>query len=135
MVQPNLLLPMAFGFSAIVYLWLAVRVSKASAESEYNAISYFLYLIAAMIAGSAFAYGATDEIMAGIGRSLSFFSTGFLPVVLYIIYREYTVGPPHTAVLALLWVVPAVVTILAITNPLHHMIWTIVETADGTRIM
>ena len=133
MEQLNLVLPTTFGFSALMYLWLAVRVSRASAQSENNAISYFLFLIAAMVAGSAFAFGATDENMYGIGRTLTFFSAGFLPIVFYSIYREYTVGPPHALVLAVLSIVPVITTVLAITNPLHHMIWTIVETADGSR--
>ena len=94
---------------------------------------YFLFLIAAMVAGTAFAFGATGENMYGIGRTLTFFSSGFLPIVIYTIYREYTVGPPTALVLAALWIVPVATTVLVITNPLHHMIWTMVETADGSR--
>ena len=133
MQQLSLVLPTALGFAAVIYLWLAVRVSRASAESENNAISYFLFLIAAMVAGSAINYGTTDETLYGVGRTLTFFSAGFLPVVLYTIYREYTVGPAHPLVLALLSVVPAITIILAISNPLHHMIWTTVDTLDGSR--
>lgn len=133
MEQLTLILPTVFGLSALIYLWLSVRVSRASAQSENYAISYFLFLIGAMVAGTAFAFGATDENMYGIGRTLTFFSSGFLPIVLYTIYREYTVGPPSALVLAVMWMVPVASTVLAITNPLHHMIWTIVETADGGR--
>jgi len=133
MEQLTLVLPAVFGFSALVYLWLAIRVSRASAQSENNAISFFLFLIGAMVAGTAFSFGTTDENMYGIGRTLTFFSSGFLPIVLYTIYREYTVGPPSPLVLGVLWVVPVATTILAITNPLHHLIWTIVATADGSR--
>lgn len=133
MTQLELVLPTAFGFAALIYLWLAVRVSRASTQSANNAISYCLFLIAAMVAGSAFSYGATDPNLYGIGRTLSLFSAGFLPVVLYAIYREYTVGPPRPFVLAFLWIIPVISTLLAVTNPLHNMIWTIVETADGMR--
>jgi hypothetical protein len=48
-----------------------------------------------MVAGSAFAYNTTDENLYGIGRTLSFFSASFLPVALYMIYREFTVGRPE----------------------------------------
>ena len=133
MEQLHLVLPTAFGFSSLIYLWLAVRVSRASAQGENNAISYFLFLIAAMVAGSGFTFGATDENMYGIGRTLTFFSAGFLPIVLYSIYREYTVGPPSAFVLAVMWIVPVISIVLSITNPLHHMIWTVVETSDGIR--
>ena len=117
MQQLSLVLPTALGFAAVIYLWLAVRVSRASAESENNAISYFLFLIAAMVAGSAINYGTTDETLYGVGRTLAFFSAGFLPVVLYTIYREYTIGPAHPLVLALLSVVPAITMINAGMTP------------------
>ena len=93
-------------------------------------VSYFLFLIGAMVAGSAFSYDTVDANFYGIGRTLSFFSASFLPVALYIIYREFTDGRPSALVLALLSIVPIATTALTITNPLHHMIWTIIE-ADG----
>jgi len=128
----NLILPPAFGLAAALYLWLAVRVSRASADSSNSAISYFLFLIGSMVAGSAFAYDTTDANLYGIGRSLSFLSASFLPIVLYMIYREFTVGRPSALVLAVLSIVPVATTLLTMTNPLHHMIWTIVE-EDGVR--
>ena len=133
MQQLSPILPTAFGFGALIYLWLAIKVSRASTQSENNAISYFLFLIAAMVAGSAFSYGATDEHLYGIGRTLSFFSAGFLPIVLYTIYRQYTVGLPRAFVLAMLSIIPVITAALAVTNPLHHMIWAVVDTVDGTR--
>ena len=126
----DLILPAVFGMAAVLYLGLAVRVSRASVDLSNNAISYFLFLIGMMVAGSAFAYNTTDGNIYGIGRTLSFFSASFLPVVLYTIYREFTVGRPGTLVMIALTVVPVATTVLTITNPLHHMIWTIVE-ADG----
>jgi hypothetical protein len=126
----DLILPAAFGLAAVIYLWLAVRVSRASGDSSTNAISYFLFLIGTMVAGSAFAYNATDENIHGIGRTLSFLSGGFLPVVLYMIYREFTVGRPGKLALAVLSIVPVATTLLTITNPLHDMIWSTVE-VDG----
>ena len=119
----GLVLPGVFGMAAILYLWLAVRVSRASTESSSNAISYFLFLIGTMIAGSAFAYGTDDANIYGIGRTLTFFSAGFLPVVLYSIYREFTVGRPHPLVLAVLSIIPVISTGLAMTNPVHHLMW------------
>jgi len=128
----NLILPPVFGLTAALYLWLAVRVSRASIDSSNSAISYFLFLIGSMVAGSAFAYDTTDANLYGIGRSLSFLSASFLPIVLYMIYREFTVGRPGALVLAVLSIVPVSTTLLTMTNPLHHMIWTIVE-EDGVR--
>lgn len=129
----DLILPMVFGLAACLYLWLAVRVLRLAPEPESNSVSYFLFLIAAMVASCAFVYGATDQNLYGIGRVLGFFSGGFLPVVLYLIYREYTVGRPGSLWLGLLCIVPAVTTLLALTNPLHHVLWDVVDTADGVR--
>jgi len=130
MDQLDAVLPGIFAFAAIVYLWLAVRVSRVSDASSNNAISYFLFLVGMMVAGSAFSHNATDPNIFGIGRTLAFFSAGFLPVVLFRIYREFTVGNPHGLVLALLSIIPLITTVLAMTNELHHMIWTVVE-VDG----
>lgn len=121
------ILPPVFVFTTVLYLWMAVRVSRASIESANNTVSYFLFLIGLMTAGSAFAYGATDAYMYGIGRTLTFFSSGFVPVALYTIYREFTVGRPHMFVIAALSVVPVISTGLAMTNELHHLIWSVVE--------
>jgi diguanylate cyclase (GGDEF)-like protein/PAS domain S-box-containing protein len=128
--QIDLILPTVFGFCSVVYLWLAVRVSRASLESSNSMISYFLFLIGLMVAGSAFGYKTTDTTIYGIGRTLSFFSAGFLPVVFYSIYRQFTSGKLNPLVLVLLSIIPIVSTGLAMTNELHQLIWTIVET-DG----
>jgi diguanylate cyclase (GGDEF)-like protein/PAS domain S-box-containing protein len=127
------ILPAVFGISAVLYLWLAVRVSRASARSSNNAISYFLFLIGMMIAGSGFSYGTADPNIYGIGRTLTFFSAGFIPVVFYSIYREFTVGKVRAYVLVLFSIIPVISTGLAITNELHHLIWTTVEVAGVTR--
>ncbi len=127
------ILPAVFALSAIVYLWLSVRVSRQSAKSENDAMSYFLFLIGAGIAGTAFSFNAVDPNIYGIGRVLSFFSAGFLPIVLYSIYRHYTVGPPNAFVLALLSIVPLITLALTISNPLHHMVWSMIDTDTGSR--
>lgn len=128
--QLNAILPAVFGFSAVIYLWLSVRVSRASSESSNNTISYFLFLIGMMIAGAAFSYQAADPNIFGIGRTLTLFSAGFIPVVFYRIYREFTVGRPHALVLFLLSIIPMISTGLAMTNELHNLTWAIVE-VDG----
>lgn len=128
----DLLLPTVFALAACTYLWLAVRVSRATEQSRSRVISYFLFLLGAMVAGSAFAYGATDPQLFAIGRVLSFLGGGFLPVAMYLIYREYTKGPPSRLLLAALCAIPIATTLLAATNPLHHMLWAAIETADGT---
>ena len=116
---------------AVAYAGLAVRVSRSGAQHSNNMVSFFLFLIAGMIAGSAFSYGTTDANLFGIGRTLSFFSAGFIPVAFYIVYREYTVGPPNTLIIVMLSIVPVATTVLALTNSMHNLIWVVNETASG----
>ncbi len=116
---------------SIAYAVLAVRVSRSGPQYANSMVSFFLFLIGGMLAGSAFSYGATDANLYGIGRTLSFFSAGFIPVVFYVIYREYTVGPPNTLILIILSIVPMVTTGLALTNSMHNIIWVANETAAG----
>jgi diguanylate cyclase (GGDEF)-like protein/PAS domain S-box-containing protein len=91
----------------------------------------FLFLLGVMVTGAALSYGATDTRLYGIGRSLSFFSASFIPVAFYMIYRQYTVGPARRVVIGLLSVIPLATTVLALTNPMHGMIWAAFDTPDG----
>ena len=131
MVSVTKFLPLVLAVSSIAYLFLAVRVARSTPQNPNNLVSFFLLLIAGMIAGSAFSYGATDPTLYGIGRTLSFFSAGFIPVVFYMIYREYAVGPAHVLVIAMLFIVPIVTTVLAFTNSMHGMVWSVIETDAG----
>ncbi|MCH7834423.1 MAG: PAS domain-containing protein, partial [Proteobacteria bacterium] len=124
------LLTPVFGLSAVLYLGLAVYVSRSSPQSI---IGFFLFLIGVMIGGTAFTYGTTDAGLYGIGRVLNFFSGGFLPVAFYVIYRQYAVGPPKRIVIAFMSLIPIATTILALSNSMHSMIWAIVETESGLR--
>jgi diguanylate cyclase (GGDEF)-like protein/PAS domain S-box-containing protein len=92
-----------------------------------------MVLVGLMTAGTAFSYGTQDPNLYGIGRALSFFATGFMPVAFYIVYRDYTVGPPHPLIIAMLSIVPIATTMLALTNSTHNMIWAYVETESGIR--
>ena len=95
---------------AVAYAGLAVHLSRSGTQHTNNMISFFLFLIAGMVAGSAFSYGTSDANLFGIGRTLSFFSAGFIPVVFYIVYREYTVGPPNTLIIIMLSIAPVATT-------------------------
>lgn len=120
--------------AAVAYAVLAVRVSRSAPQYANSMVSFFLFLIAGMLAGSAFSYGATDANLYGIGRTLSFFSAGFVPVVFYVIYREYTVGPPNALIIVILSIIPMATTALALTNSMHNIIWVATETATGLRL-
>ena len=121
-------LPSIFAVAAIAYVLLAVRVARAAPDSL---IPFFLFLIGCLAAGGAFSYRAQDEVMFAIGRVLTFFAGGFLPVVFYAVYREYTIGRPGVLALLFLSLVPTATVLLALTNPLHNLIWIAAEGPDG----
>ena len=122
-----------FAGTALVYLGLSIRVARLSPQNANSIIAFFLFLLGVLVAGSAFSFGTQDPNIYGIGRTLSYFASGFMPVAFYIVYREYTVGPPSAIVVAMLSVIPIATTVLALTNPMHYIIWSIIETDAGIR--
>lgn len=121
-------LPPVFAVAGVVYLALAVRVARSVPDSL---IAMFLFLIGCWVAGAAFSTGATDQTVFAIGRVLTFFAAGFIPVTLYAVYRDYTVGKPPAALIVALSAIPVATTLLALTNPFHHLVWTVVSTDSG----
>ncbi|MDH3748039.1 MAG: diguanylate cyclase [Gammaproteobacteria bacterium] len=122
------LLPPIFAITAGLYLGLAVYVWRSSPQSI---IAFFLLLIGTMIAGSAFSYGTQDPNLYGIGRTLSFFAGSFMPVAMFLVYRQYTDSPAGTLTIAILSIIPIATTGLALTNSMHQMIWSTVVTDAG----
>ncbi len=122
------LLPPLFGLAAVLYLGLAAYVSRSAPDSL---VAFFLFLIGIMIAGTAFSYGTDDQTLYGIGRTLAFFSAGFLPVAFYMIYRQYTEGPASSLMIAILSIIPITTTVLCLTNSMHNIIWDTVITETG----
>lgn len=121
-------LPPLFAVSAVLYLGLAVHVSRSAPN---NVISFFLMLIGTMIAGSAFSFGTQDPNLYGIGRTLSFFAAGFIPVAFFMTYRQYTDSLPSPWFVAVLSIIPIATTVLTMTNSMHNMIWETVVTDAG----
>jgi len=126
-------LPPVLGIVAVAYAVLAIRVARSTPQNPNNIISIFLFLIAGMLAGSGFSFGATDPGLYGVGRVLTFAAGGFMPVAFYVIYREYTLGAPSTLVILALSIIPMSTIGLAVTNSMHHIIWTTIQTPDGPR--
>jgi hypothetical protein len=129
----DLLLRAALGIGAMLYLLLAVRVARAGSQYGSNVITFFFFLAGLLVAGAAFSFGTDDPRIYGIGRTLTFFSSGFLPVVFYVVYREYTVGPPRAMLIAMLSVIPIATTVLALTNSAHGLVWAVIESETGIR--
>ena len=129
----ELILRPVFAIAALLYLGLSVYVARSAHLSSNSIIAFFLFLIGVLVAGTAFSYGTQDPNIYGIGRVLSFFASGFLPIAFYVVYREYTVGAPGPVTIAMLAVIPIATTVLALTNSVHNVMWSAVVTADGIR--
>lgn len=129
----ELFLRPVFGLAALLYLGLSVYVARAAHLGSNSVISFFLFLIGVLVAGTAFSYGTYDTNIYGIGRVLTFFASGFLPIAFYLVYREYTVGAPGPVIVAMLSVIPIATTVLALTNSMHNAIWSAEVTAEGIR--
>jgi diguanylate cyclase (GGDEF)-like protein/PAS domain S-box-containing protein len=127
----ELLLRPTLAVAAVIYIMLAIHVSRSSPQHANNVIGFLLLLIGTLVAGAAFSYGTQSANIYGIGRVLAFFASGFLPVAFYIVYREYTDGPPGAILVAMLSVIPIATTLLAVTNSMHEMIWTATVTESG----
>ncbi len=119
------------GFAAVAYAGLAVRVYWASRQNATSLVSILMMLFAALIGGTALSFGAADANLYGIGRLLSLCSAGFIPIVFYSIYREYTVGSVSALTLVILSIIPVATTVLALTNSMHNMLWVAVESSTG----
>ena len=126
----EVILPPIFAIVAVLYLGLAVHVSRSSPQ---NVIAFFLLLTGTLVAGSAFYYATNDPNLYGIGMTLSFFAAGFMPVAFYSIYRQYTGSPPSGMMMVILSIIPVATTALALTNSMHNMIWATTVTEDGIR--
>ncbi len=128
MPELETILPPIFGFAGVVYLGLAVHVSRSSPRSV---IGFLMFLMGVMVAGTAFAFGATDLTLFNIGRVMNFAAAALLPVAFYVVYRQFTAGPPNKIMLGILLVIPLCTTVLALTNAWHGIIWTVTETDVG----
>ena len=129
----ELILRPIFAFAAVLYLGLAIHVARSSPQNANSIVAFFLFLIGVLIGGTAFSFGTQDPNIYGIGRVLTYFASGFLPIAFYIVYREYTVGAPSALFVAMLSVIPIATTVLALTNPVHNIIWSVVHTDTGIR--
>ena len=125
------LVPVLFACAAAAYAWIAVRLYRSGRGPGASIAGLFSLLLGTMVLGSAFAYAAADANLYSIGFVLRFFSDGFLPVVLYLLYRHYTAGRPPAAVVTALCVVPVTTTVLVLTNPFHELLWSLGGVADG----
>ncbi len=117
--------------AAVGYAILAFRVSRSSSEQTNGLIAIFMLLICGMLVGSALSYAATTVSAYSIGRTFSFASAAFIPVVFYALYREYAVGPARPGTLWMFSIVPLISILLALTNSMHGLVWNSYESAAG----
>ncbi len=119
-------LPPVFAVAAAIYLALAVRVARFVPDSL---LAFLLFLTGCMVAGGGFSVATGTGTMHDIGRVLTLFAAGFIPVTFYAVYREYTSGRPSSTILLALSMLPVVTTVIALTNPVHEWLWSASQTS------
>ncbi len=127
----DILLRSLFAVAAALYFWLAVRVARAGPQPVNSVIGQFLLLIGIFVAGAAFSFRTEQPVLFGIGRVLSLAASGFLPIAAYCLYRQYTSNPPRPVLIVGLSIIPIGTTLLAMTNPMHHLVWATLATEAG----
>lgn len=125
-------LPLILIAACLCYLWLAVVAARVSSTMAGSPISYFLLLIGGWLAGCAFEFNTADANLYGIGRTLTFLSTGFLPVVVFAFSLQYSDISRKRWLIGAASIVPLVSILLTVTNPMHHLIWDTVALPDGS---
>ena len=130
-VGDALILPL-LAAAALGYLALAIVVTRFAPQSL---VGYFLLLLGVMVTGNLLSHNTTDLTVFGIGRVLAYFAGGFLPVVFYAIYRQFTGARPNRLLYLALSVVPVATTLLAMTNAMHFLIWEPRYTEAGLTIL
>ncbi len=118
------------GFSAFLYFCLSAHLLKTAPKNLYGV---FLLLVGLLVAAPAIYYGTENPMQFGIGRVCTFLGAGFLPVVFYMLYRQYTDSSVRPWVLVAMSAIPAVTVILAMTNWKHGLVWQSYETLEGLR--
>jgi len=124
-------LPPVLAVAAVAYMALAVRLARTMPRHSTNLVSFFLLLVGVLILGNAFSFGATDPRYLNMGRALAFFAAGFIPLAFYGVYREYTIGAARAIIVIALAIIPATTTALALTNSMHELVWSVIETPAG----
>ncbi len=134
MLFMDVIITLLLAVAAAAYAALAVRIARFGPQSANSMICYLMFLMAGVLAGGAFSYGTTDADMYNIGRVLTVSSCGFIPLVFYIISREYTSGSPRPIWVAALAVLPTLAVIAALTNSMHNLLWSVSESANGLKV-
>lgn len=109
--------------SAACYLLLGVYLISKRRDAGTIPTGLLFIVIGIWVIGSAIELMSSSFDVFSIGRTGHFVGTAFLPVVLYVCFREYTGAQTTARMLVLLTMLPIVSVTLAATNSFHELMW------------
>lgn len=127
-----------FVVAGLFALLLAVLISRQKSVSGSHFLGIVFFLLGTWILMSAFE-GSSDQLATKIvWAKIQYFPTqNVLPfLILFVLTYTGRIRPPYPRWIYTLWILPAVITGLALTNEWHHLIWTGFSPIDPiTRLM
>lgn len=118
-------------FSAACYLLLGIRLVASRREVGSVPLGVLFVVIAFWVMGGAVELMSTTFYLFSIGRTGHFIGTALVPIVVYILFREYTGSDTPTRTVVMLLIVPVVSITLAATNQFHEFMWFLPATNDA----
>lgn len=123
------------GFSALGYVLLGLLVT-GSARNRANApLGITFVLMGVWVAGGSVELVATSWSLFSVAHLGHFLGTAFVPVTLFICFRQYTGSAISNTVLSAMLVVPLCSFVIAATNPWHELMWLVPAASEAGAIL
>lgn len=116
------------GFSAVCYGLLGIRLLSNKRDIGSLPLGMALLVIACWVFGGALELMATSFTVFSIGRVGHYVGTALVPVLMLLCFREFTGRATSRRATAALLVVPLLTIVVAASNHLHHLMWSLPAT-------
>ena len=110
-------------FAAACYALLGLRLVLSRREVGSVPIGVLFIVISFWVMGGAIELISSDFFTFSIGRTGHFVGTSLVPIVAYVVFREYTGTDTSASRLAVLLIMPTISISLAATNQYHELMW------------
>lgn len=110
-------------FAAACYALLGLRLVMSRREVGSVPIGVLFIVVSIWVMGGAIEMISSDFFTFSIGRTGHFVGTAIVPIVAYVVFREYTGTETSGSRLAVLLIMPTISISLAATNQYHELMW------------
>ncbi len=119
----DVLIAVLLTFGAACYGLLAARLVLSPRDVGRLPLGVIFLLMSIWVLGGAIEVLADTLAVFSVGRTAHFVATAFLPVAVYVCFREYTGYRVPTRTVVMLMLIPVVSITLAATNAYHEFVW------------